>query len=64
MKKVWLKVEEELNYRVLDGVNIEDLWSHVSEVWPKVTNDTTVRNAIFELPERCADYVNGHGIVE
>ncbi len=35
MKKVWLKVEEELNYRVLDGVNIEDLWSRVSEVWPK-----------------------------
>lgn len=65
MKKVWLKAEEELNYRVLDGVNlVEDLWSHVSEVWPKVTNDTTVRNAIFEIPERCADYVNGHGIVE
>ncbi|EFX66249.1 hypothetical protein DAPPUDRAFT_116578 [Daphnia pulex] len=65
MKKVWLKVEEELNYRVFDGVNlVEDLWSHVSEVWPKVTNDTTVRNAIFEIPERCADYVNGHGIVE
>lgn len=64
MKKVWLKLEEELNYQIFRGNPIVNLWTRIEQVWPLVTQDVTIRNAIFEIPDCCSDYVEAHDVVE
>ena len=62
MKKVWLKLEEELNYQIFSGITVVDLWTHIKQVWPLITN--AIQSTIFDIPFCCSDYVEAQDIVE